>query len=55
VRRLTTGLVLAAGGSNRLGAPRRPLDLHGHTLPDNVRSTMGCSSSIVDERLLETT
>jgi molybdenum cofactor cytidylyltransferase len=34
VRSFTTGLVLAAGGSSRLGRPKQLLDFHGRTLLD---------------------
>ncbi len=34
MRRFTTGLVLAAGGSSRLGRPKQLLDYHGRTLLD---------------------
>ena len=39
MRRFTTGLVLAAGGSNRLGRPKQLLDYHGHTLLDATLDT----------------
>src|SRR5690606_1130357 len=39
VRRFTTGLVLAAGGSSRLGRPKQLLDYHGRTLLDATLDT----------------
>jgi molybdenum cofactor cytidylyltransferase len=39
VRRFTTGLVLAAGGSTRLGRPKQLLDYHGRTLLDATLET----------------
>jgi molybdenum cofactor cytidylyltransferase len=43
VRRFTTGLVLAAGGSSRLGRPKQLLDYHGRTLLDATLDTArGC-------------
>lgn len=39
MRRFTTGLVLAAGGSNRLGRPKQLLDYHGRTLLDATLDT----------------
>jgi molybdenum cofactor cytidylyltransferase len=39
VRFFTTGLVLAAGGSSRLGRPKQLLDLHGRTLLDATLDT----------------
>jgi len=39
VRRFTTGLVLAAGGSSRLGEPKQLLDYHGRTLLDATLDT----------------
>jgi molybdenum cofactor cytidylyltransferase len=43
VRPFTTGLVLAAGGSSRLGRPKQLLDYHGRTLLDATLDTArGC-------------
>lgn len=39
MRRFTTGLVLAAGGSSRLGRPKQLLDYHGRTLLDATLET----------------
>lgn len=39
MRRFTTGLVLAAGGSSRLGRPKQLLDYHGRTLLDATLQT----------------
>jgi molybdenum cofactor cytidylyltransferase len=39
VRHFTTGLVLAAGGSSRLGRPKQLLDYHGRTLLDATLDT----------------
>lgn len=39
MRRFTTGLVLAAGGSSRLGRPKQLLDYHGRTLLDATLDT----------------
>jgi molybdenum cofactor cytidylyltransferase len=39
VRAFTTGLVLAAGGSSRLGRPKQLLDFHGRTLLDATLDT----------------
>ncbi len=44
MRRFTTGLVLAAGGSNRLGQPKQLLDYHGRTLLDaTLAAARGCA------------
>ena len=44
MRRFTTGLVLAAGGSSRLGRPKQLLDYHGRTLLDaTLDMARGCS------------
>lgn len=43
MRRFTTGLVLAAGGSSRLGRPKQLLHYHGRTLLDATLDTArGC-------------
>lgn len=39
MRRFTTGLVLAAGGSSRLGRPKQLLDYRGRTLLDATLET----------------
>lgn len=39
MRPFTTGLVLAAGGSSRLGRPKQLLDYHGRTLLDATLAT----------------
>ena len=50
MRRFTTGLVLAADGSSRLGRPKQLLDVHGRTLLEATLDTWAD-----DERLLEST
>lgn len=43
MRRFTTGLVLAAGGSSRMGRPKQLLHYHGRTLLDATLDTArGC-------------